>query len=186
MSSWEILAIAVGLAMDAMAVSIGAGASARAVGARATFRLAFHFGLFQFMMPVAGWLLGSRVAPYIQAVDHWVALLLLAIVGGRMILEGMSGQQREDIRDPSRGLTLVMLSVAVSIDALAVGLTLAMLEVGIWWASVTIGVVTGCLSAIGLRVGSRLGRKVGRGMEVAGGIVLLVIGVRILVQHLFA
>jgi putative Mn2+ efflux pump MntP len=183
MSSWEILAVAVGLAMDATAVSLGAGATAGS-GARATFRLAFHFGLFQFMMPVAGWLLGSTVAPYIQAVDHWIALGLLGFVGGRMILEGVSHGEHHGLRDPSRGLTLVMLSVATSIDALAVGLTLAMLEVGIWWASVTIGVITGCLSAIGVRVGCRLGRSVGRGMEVGGGIVLLAIGIRILVQHM--
>jgi putative Mn2+ efflux pump MntP len=135
-------------------------------------------------MPVAGWLLGSTVAPYVGAVDHWVALGLLGFVGGRMILEGVSGEGGRESRDPSRGVTLVMLSVATSIDALAVGLTLAMLDVGIWWASVTIGVVTGCLSAVAVRAGSRLGASAGRWMEVAGGAVLVAIGIRILAHHI--
>jgi len=184
-SAWEILAIAIGLAMDASAVSLGAGASALARGFRFRFRLAFHFGLFQFMMPVAGWLVGARVARHIAAVDHWVAFAILGYVGGRMIAAGLSAKpQPAGARDPSRGVTLVMLSLATSIDAFAVGLSLAMLDVAIWWASVTIGAVTGLLSAIALRAGSALGAAVGRRMEVAGGLVLVGIGLRILVQHL--
>lgn len=186
MSTWEILAIAVGLAMDASAVALGAGANVLARGARFRFRLAFHFGLFQFMMPLAGWLVGARVARYVGNVDHWVAFGILAYVGGRMILEGASGEQPTASRDPSRGLTLVMLSVATSIDAFAVGLSLGMLHADIWWASVTIGAVTGLLSAIALRAGSVLGAAVGRRMEIAGGLVLMAIGTRILIQHLTA
>ncbi len=186
MTTWEILAIAVGLAMDASAVALGAGATARARGFRFRFRLAFHFGLFQFMMPLAGWLVGARVARYVGSIDHWIAFALLAYVGGRMVMAGLSGETRADPRDPSRGLTLVMLSVATSIDALAVGLSLAMLDVGIWWASATIGAVTGVLSAIALRAGAVLGAVVGKRMEVAGGVILVAIGLRILVQHLAA
>jgi len=184
MSLFEILAIAVGLAMDAFAVSLGAGATAYARGARARFRLWFHFGLFQALMPISGWLLGTSVAHSIAAIDHWVAFALLAIVGTRMLRGAMSDHDASFSSDPSRGLTLVMLSVATSIDALAVGLTLAMLNVGIWYASATIGIVTGLLSLLGIRLGNRLGSRFGKRMEAVGGLILLAIGVRILAQHL--
>ena len=128
MPLWELLVIAVGLSMDAVAVSLAASASNRAPGARATFRLSFHFGLFQAVMPVVGWALGVTVAPYIASIDHWVAFGLLVFVGGRMIYAALHDGDDPDLsRDPSRGTTLVMLSVATSIDALAIGLTLAML-----------------------------------------------------------
>ncbi|HEY3384697.1 MAG TPA: manganese efflux pump MntP family protein [Vicinamibacterales bacterium] len=182
MSLWEILVIAVGLSMDAFAVALGVAASNRARGVRATFRLSFHFGLFQFLMPVCGWMLGSRVAPYIGSVDHWIACGLLVVVGGRMIREALGGED-VDPRDPSRGMRLMVLSVATSIDALAIGLTLAMLGSGIWYASLIIGCVTAGLSLLGILVGSRLGRAFGRRMEIAGGVTLIVIGLRIMAQH---
>ena len=184
MPLWQILAIAAGLAMDATAVSLSAGATEYARSHRATFRLAFHFGLFQFLMPMAGWLLGTRVAPYIERVDHWVAFALLGFVGGRMVLAGFSEDRESFSRDPSRGMTLVMLSVATSIDALAVGLTLAMLGASIWYASVIIGLVTAALSFMGVRTGNRLGAALGQRMETIGGLILIAIGIRILMQHL--
>jgi manganese efflux pump family protein len=185
MSSWEILVIAVGLSMDAVAVSLAASAGNRAPGARATFRLSFHFGLFQAMMPVVGWALGVTVAPYIEAVDHWLAFALLAFVGGRMILSAWRGGDARALRrDPSRGTTLVMLSVATSIDALAIGLTLAMLGAAIWYAALLIGLVTGTLSLGAILVGRRVGAAVGSRMELAGGLALVAIGVKILSEHL--
>jgi manganese efflux pump family protein len=185
MSTLEILAVAVALSMDAFAVSLAAGATAFARSARARFRLSFHFGLFQCLMPIAGWLVGTSVARYIESVDHWVAFGLLGFVGIRMLMAAFrEGEEDASPRDPSRGATLVMLSVATSIDALAVGLTLAMLEVGIWYASAIIGVVTGLLSLAAIRLGNRLGERFGRRMEAAGGTILVVIGVRILLQHL--
>jgi len=185
MSLWEVLAIAVGLAMDAAAVSLAAAAANHASNGRATFRLAFHFGLFQFMMPVAGWAAGAAVASGIASIDHWVAFALLAFVGGRMVRAGVKRDSQETFsRDPSRGVTLVLLSVATSIDALAVGWTLAMLGARIWYAAVIIGLVTGTLSVVAIRLGNRLGAAAGRRMEVVGGIILLLIGARILVQHL--
>jgi manganese efflux pump family protein len=184
MSLWEILVIAVGLSMDAVAVSLAASAGNRAQGARATFRLSFHFGLFQFLMPVVGWFLGASVAPYIGSIDHWVAFGLLVLVGGRMIRAAVSGVDEELAPDPSRGATLILLSVATSIDALVIGLTLAMLGSGIWYASLVIGVVTGCLSFLAIRLGTRAGRAVGTRMEAVGGLALIAIGVRILIQHL--
>jgi putative Mn2+ efflux pump MntP len=185
MSLWEILVIAVGLSMDAAAVSLAASASNRAPGGRATFRLSFHFGLFQAIMPVAGWALGVNVAPYIASVDHWVAFGLLGLVGGRMIHSALTGPAGGELpRDPSRGTTLVMLSVATSIDALAIGLTLAMLGAAIWYPAVVIGVVTGSLSLAAILVGRRVGAAAGTRMEIVGGVALIAIGVRILVEHL--
>jgi putative Mn2+ efflux pump MntP len=123
----EILLIAFGLAMDASAVSLVAAASGFAEDSRSTFRLAFHFGLFQFLMPVLGWLLGIRFSAYFSAFDHWIAFGLLLFVGGRMVLSGLRPDTESFSKDPSRGFTLIMLSVATSIDAFAIGLTLAML-----------------------------------------------------------
>lgn len=182
----EVVMIAVGLALDALAVSVGAGASGAARGGRAAFRLSFHFGLFQFLMPVIGWSLGLTVVSFVASVDHWIAFALLAFVGGRMIRAGLGrGQDTTTaVSDPSRGLTLVMLCVATSIDALAVGLSLALLHVKIWYPAVVIGVITCGLSLAGVRMGNGLGKRLGKRMEVAGGVVLLVIGLRILYQHM--
>lgn len=181
----EILMIAVGLAMDAFAVSLGVGTSGRAVGGRAAFRLSFHFGLFQFMMPVMGWFLGRGIAPLISSVDDWIAFGLLVFVGVRMIRAGLDEDGEVYTTDPSRGFTLVLLAVATSIDALAIGLSLGMLQVKIWYPSVIIGVVTSGLSLFGLRVGTRLGARFGKHMEIVGGTLLSLLGLRILLLHLF-
>ena len=184
MSHWEILVVAVGLSMDAVAVSLAASASQRARGARATFRLSFHFGLFQFLMPVAGWFIGASFARYISSVDHWIAFGLLTLVGLRMIAAATSGADPKLADDPSRGATLVLLSVATSIDALAIGLTLAMLGSGIWYASLVIGLVTAGLSCLAVLVGTRIGQRIGQRMEIVGGLALVAMGARILWQHL--
>ncbi len=185
MSLWEILVVAVGLSMDAVAVSLAASASQRARGARATFRLSFHFGLFQFLMPVVGWFIGASVARYITSVDHWIAFGLLTFVGVRMIRASADGTDAKAAGDPSRGVSLVLLSLATSIDALAIGLTLAMLGTGIWYASLVIGIVTACLSCIAILAGRRIGQAVGQRMEIVGGVALVAIGARILWQHLW-
>ncbi len=180
-----ILVIAIGLAMDAFAVSLGIGTGERATTARARFRLAFHFGLFQFFMPVIGWAAGSTVSRWIAPVDHWVALALLAYVGINMIRSGLNPDKESYVKDPSRGRTLVVLAVATSIDALAVGLSLAMLEVSIITPSIVIGVVTYGLSMAGLFAGNKLGEKFGKRMEVLGGLILIGIGLRVVITHLF-
>ncbi len=185
MPFWEILVVAVGLSMDAVAVSLAASASNRARGTRAMFRLSFHFGLFQALMPLGGWFIGATVAPYIESIDHWVAFALLALVGGRMIRAAFGGAGEDLGRDPSRGATLVMLSVATSIDAFAIGLTLAMIGNGIWLASIVIGLVTAGLSTLAGLIGTRVGRAVGARMEVVGGLALIAIGVKILIDHLW-
>jgi putative Mn2+ efflux pump MntP len=185
MSLPELLLMAVGLAMDAFAVSLGVGTTRFVNSARPRFRLAWHFGLFQALMPALGWLVGSAVVQWIAPFDHWVALGLLSFVGVRMIRSGLSPDAESYYTDPSRGGTLVLLSVATSIDAFAVGLSLAVLGVPIVYPAVVIGVVTGLLSLIGLLLGNRLGKTFGKRMEIAGGVILIAIGVRIVVTHLF-
>jgi manganese efflux pump family protein len=170
--------------MDAFAVALGAGASGQIRGRRAAIRLSFHFGLFQFMMPVLGWLLAIRVERLIESIDHWLALALLAFVGVRMIIAGMRPGREELPNDPSRGMSLVALSVATSIDALAVGLSLAFLGTEILWPSAAIGIITCGFSLAGIVLGTKLNEKVGRRMEIAGGLILIAIGLQILVTHL--
>jgi len=184
MSLVEVLLIALGLAMDAFAVCLGAGTTQHVSGPRPVFRLAFHFGLFQALMPVLGWLVGSTIERWIAPFDHWIAFGLLAFVGVRMIRSGLDSGSESHSTDPSRGATLVMLSVATSIDAFAVGLSLAVLGVGIIYPAIVIGVVAGVMSLLGLALGSRLGKAFGKRMEVIGGLILIAIGVRVVISHL--
>lgn len=185
MEPFEIIFIALSMAMDAFAVCLGVGAARQSEGSRATFRLSFHFGLFQFLLPVVGWFAGLTVVQYIETYDHWVAFGLLLFVGVRMIRSGLNGGEETHKNDPSRGWNMVLLSTAVSIDALAIGLSLALIDVIIWIPAVVIGVVTSLVSLLGLRLGNRLGRVFGKRMELIGGVVLILIGLRIVMTHLF-
>jgi putative Mn2+ efflux pump MntP len=178
------LMIAISLAMDAFAVSLGVGTSGQANHARPVLRLAFHLGLFQGLLTFLGWLAGSNIAALISGVDHWIALGLLSFVGGRMIRSGLDQHADSHRDDPSRGLSLVIMSVATSIDAMAVGLSLGMLHAEIFSASLIIGLVTFGLSLFGLLAGNRLGERFGKRMEVLGGLLLIGIGVRILLTHI--
>ncbi len=177
--------IAIGLAMDAFAVSLGIGTGGQANNRRAKFRLAFHFGWFQMMMTVLGWLAGSTIAIFIGAFDHWVAMGLLGYVGVNMIRSGLNPDGDCYRADPSRGKTLMMLCVATSIDAMAVGLSMAMIGTPVIVPSIIIGVITLGLSAFGLMAGGRLGQKFGKRMEILGGVILIGIGIRVVVTHLW-
>jgi putative Mn2+ efflux pump MntP len=186
MSWFQILAVAVGLSMDALAVSIAAGMSLPAIDGRHVFRLAFHFGLFQFLMPVVGWVAGTSLAARIDGYDHWLAFALLTLVGGRMLWQVWAEREGGPLSDPTRGWLLVTLSVATSIDALAVGLSMAFLNVAVWMPSVVIGLITAFLVAIGIRFGHSIGGRFGRVAHFVGGLVLVGIGVRILILHTLA
>lgn len=171
--------------MDAFAVSIVIGTSRFNVGVRPTFRIAFHFGFFQFLMPVLGWFLGWKIAGFVQAFDHWIAFLLLAWIGGKMIYEGITSKCESTwTQDPTRKGQLLLLSLATSIDAFALGFSLSMLHLDIWVPSVIIGVVTALLSWVGMRFGKHLGHCLGKAMTLVGGCVLCLIGLKILIQHL--
>jgi manganese efflux pump family protein len=180
----EILLISVGLAMDAFAVSICAGTNELTKGKRPTFRLSFHFGLFQFLMPVIGWLLGSGIQKYIEAYDHWIVMGLLGFVGLKMIKSGFDKNTDMKKGDLSKGMNLIIVSIATSLDALAIGISFAVLQTSIWYPSLIIGIVTASLSIIGVQLGNRLGTKFGKKMEIFGGIILILIGIRILMEHI--
>ena len=179
-----VFLIALGLAMDAFAVSVGAGMALGKVTFRQIFRMSFHFGLFQFLMPVIGWLAGRGIHGYVAAFDHWAAFGLLALVGGKMIWEGVRADKVRKRGDPTRGVTLIILSVATSIDALAVGASLAMIYVHILYPAIVIGVVAALLSAAGVNLGRFVGARFSHGVEILGGLILIGIGVKILVEHL--
>jgi len=185
MQYFTSILIGVGLAMDAFTVSLGIGTGQQANYRRAKFRLIFHFGLFQAGMTVVGWYAGNTVAQYIRNVDHWIAMALLAYVGGNMIRSGLNPESETYFSDPSKGRILVMLSVATSIDAMAVGLSLAMLNQPWLIPAIIIGIVTWSLCAVGLLAGNKLGQKFGKRMEILGGLILIGIGLRVMITHLF-
>ncbi len=181
----ECILLGLALAMDAFAVALVARSSGRSRGKRAAFRLSFHFGLFQAIMPVLGWFGGSLIADALARWDHWLAFGLLAFIGGRMLFAGDELEDRKP-SDPSRGLMLIGLSVAVSIDALAVGFSLAMLRVRILLPAIVIGLVTAAVSLLAVFLGRFCGRLFGKWMEKAGGLLLILLGLKILVSHLIA
>jgi putative Mn2+ efflux pump MntP len=183
MNILSIFIIAVALGMDAFSVAIGIGAGSRKLDLRPVFRLSFHFGMFQFLMPIIGWAAGRSIASYIGGYDHWLAFGLLAFVGLKMIKESFATEKEGVMLDATRGWTLIILSIATSIDALAVGLSFAFLNIGIYGASSVIGIVCFVMTAAGMFFGHRLGRLFGKRAEIAGGLVLIAIGVKILCDH---
>jgi putative Mn2+ efflux pump MntP len=180
----EILAVSIALAMDAFAVAIAAGVALKVVTGRQTFRLAWHFGLFQAVMPIIGWFGGFLVRDYFLRFGHWIAFGLLLYIGGHMLWEGLHRDEGDTCQDPTCGSRLIMLSVATSIDALAVGFTLAMLGVSIWFPAAIIGLVALLFTAAGMHLGKLLGcqTRLGQYAEVLGGLVLMGIGGKILWQ----
>lgn len=181
-----VFALALALSMDAFAVSVSTSATLSAVGTGHYLRMSFSFGLFQFLMPVIGWALGLSVRSYIEAWDHWIAFALLMLVGLNMLREAWFGEEEEQkTTDPSRGIQLFMLSVATSIDAMAVGLSFAMIGVSVWGPAVVIGLVCAALTALGVKLGRLLGasRLLGSKVSVLGALVLMGIAVKILHEH---
>lgn len=184
----SIFFIAVALAMDAFSVCVSCGIAIPKPGPGHYVRLAFSFGLFQFMMPVIGFFGGMYLEQYIKSYDHWLAFGLLVFIGLKMVRESFSRDSAEcpadERRDPSRGWSLLVLSVATSIDALAVGLSIGVLNRPILIPSIIIGTVCAIISALGVAIGSKVGPLFGKRAEAIGGLVLIAIGVKILVEHL--
>ena len=178
-----LIAIAVGLSMDAFAVSVASGIAIKHLRVHHAVRIALFFGGFQAIMPVIGWLAGRSVAELIAPWDHWAAFGLLVFIGGRMIYESFRMETAERPTDPLNIYVLLVLSVATSLDALAVGFSFAFLNVAIVVPVVIIGVVTFTLSLVGVAVGDRLGHFFEKRIEAVGGIVLIAIGVKILLEH---
>jgi putative Mn2+ efflux pump MntP len=179
----EVILLALALAVDAFSVGAAVGLEHRSP--RQVFRLSWHFGLFQALMPLAGILLGLGLERWIRAFDHWVAFCLLVLVGGRMVRGALRpGEEETETRDPTRGLTLITLSLAVSIDALAVGFTLGITGASFVVPVCVIGVVAAFATLASMLLAGRIGRILGKRAEVLAGLVLIGIGVKILVEHL--
>lgn len=183
MESIAVLLIAVGLAMDAFAVSICKGTAMRRPRLKAILIVGIWFGAFQAAMPIIGYLLGATLYDHISAYDHWIAFILLAIIGINMIREALSGED-EDIDDATGFRTMLILAIATSIDALAVGISLAMTGDDIVSSAAIIGAVTFAISAIGVKAGAAFGDRFGKKAEVLGGSILVLIGTKILLEHL--
>lgn len=183
-----VIGIAVALAMDAFAVAIAVGCRIPNLTFRHYFRLSFHFGLFQALMPLLGWYLGTKVEYLIVNIDHWIAFGLLLVIGIKMIQESFSHKEGLNValKDPTRKWSLMLLSIATSIDAFAVGLSIAFLKVDIVAPSIIIGIVALVFTVVGMICGKRLGGYLGRKAELVGGLILIVIGIKILISHYFA
>ncbi len=182
MSLWELLVIAVGLSMDAFAVSVCKGLSVQKVKPKHYLIVAAYFGGFQALMPLLGYLLGVRFEVMVANVDHWIAFVLLGLIGANMVRESRAGEEKLD--DSFTVSTMLILAVATSIDALAIGVTFAFLGVNIVEAIILIGITTGIISGVGLKIGNVFGSRYKSKAEMAGGIVLILMGIKILVQHL--
>ncbi len=186
MGFFELFLIAVGLSMDAFAVSICKGLKMQRFNVRHAGVIALAFGGFQALMPVIGWFLGKQFESYITGIDHWIAFVLLAVIGGKMAVESFKKEEEDSSKENEKldVKELLVLAVATSIDALAVGITFAFLQVSIVPAVSLIGVITFVLSAVGVFIGHKFGAKFKSKAELAGGIILILIGLKILLEHL--
>jgi putative Mn2+ efflux pump MntP len=181
----EIILIAIGLSMDAFAVSITIGIAVKKTGIKEMLIPGIYFGFFQALMPLIGFFAGTRFAYRIQHLDHWVAFILLGFIGGKMIKDSFSREEEKD-KEFSFGLsTMLMMAIATSIDALAVGITFAFFAINIFLAIAIIGFTTFCISAAGVKIGNLFGTRFKSRAELIGGIFLVLLGVKILVEHLF-
>ncbi|MCK4829897.1 manganese efflux pump [bacterium] len=184
MDTLMLFATAWALGMDAFAVATAVAATLPSLTSRHIFRLAWHFGLFQAGMPVIGRFGGAALSSTMGSIDHWIAFGLLVCLGLRMIWQSRHPEGKSQEYDPTRGWSLIGLSVATSIDALAVGVSLGLIGVSIWLPALVIGLVALALTIVGALIGRRVGHYLGRWAECIGGIVLIGIGTRILLQHL--
>lgn len=186
MGFWELFLIGIGLSADAFSVSVCKGLNMKKLNIGHGYIIALFFGAFQAVMPLIGYLLGTSFSKYIEAFDHWIAFALLAFIGGKMIIEAVREKDgdEDEKTDTLKIGELIVLAVATSIDALAVGITFAFLDVNIFFAILIIGVTTFALSLGGVLIGNRFGAKYKNKAEIAGGIILVLIGLKILLEHL--
>jgi putative Mn2+ efflux pump MntP len=181
-----ILAIAAGLCFDTFAVSLSFGVVQFRVLFRQAVRLAIVLAVFQGGLTVTGFFLGSIVSNALKAIDHWIALGLLSILGVKMIIEGLKKQERKEVLDYSKSLVIFTIALGTSIDAFAVGVSFAFLDVKIWSAGIIIGTVTFLASMIAIRIGKSAGEKLGQRVEIVGGLILVAMGIKIFLEHMLA
>ena len=182
----DLILLAIGVSMDAFAVSIVKGLATQRLSPRHYASVALWFGGFQAIMPLVGFFAGYKFSSVVERFDHWIAFVLLAIIGGKMLYDTLSGDDEEADESGAdfRFKTMLVLAIATSIDALAIGVSLAFLKVDIWSAVAFIGATTAAFSAVGLRIGNIFGYRYKFGAEITGGVVLVLIGIKILVEHL--
>ena len=183
MGAIEILLISIGLAMDAFAVSVCKGLAMKKMSWKKAIIIGLYFGIFQAVMPVIGYFLGTTFERFITNVDHWVAFILLVGIGINMVKEAFD-KESENRNDNVDMKTMLVLSIATSIDALAIGITFACLKIHIVMPVITIGLITFIISVIGVKIGNRFGDKYGKKAEIMGGVILILLGIKILLEHL--
>jgi putative Mn2+ efflux pump MntP len=179
-----LLLIAVGLSFDTFAVSISSGLILSKITFKQATRIGITFALFQASMPVIGWLVGESIKQYAQDFDHWIAFIILGALGAKMIIESRKSNPEERNLNPLDFKVMIGMAVATSIDALIVGFSFALLEVNIFWAAIIIGAITYLVAMLGMLFGKNIGSATGRRMEMLGGILLILLGLKILVEHL--
>ena len=176
--------IAFALAIDAFSVAIGCAAFLGKFSIRQKFRLSFHFGLFQFAMPILGWYAGSKIVKYIEQYDHWIALIILSVIGLKMIYDSNITESKKCIKDYTKGISLISLSIATSIDALAVGFSVGVIQEDIIMPAIVIGIVACAMTLLGIKLGTVLSSRFGHRVSIFGGIILIIIGINIVLDHL--
>lgn len=180
----SLLSISIGLGMDAFAVAICKGLSMKTMKWKKAVIVGIYFGIFQAIMPIMGYVLGIGLEEKIKSIDHWIIFLLLSVIGINMIKETFE-EKKDHIDDSTDLKTMLILSIATSIDALAVGITLVLFEINIFYASMVIGIIAFMLSVIGVKIGNKFGDKYEKKAQIAGGIILIVIGIKTLVEHMY-
>jgi putative Mn2+ efflux pump MntP len=181
-----IIAVALGLSFDTFAVSLSYGVVQRKILFREAVRIAVVMAVFQAGLLVTGYFLGSFISDIVKAADHWVALILLSVLGIRMIIEGLRKKEKDEIKDYSNTATLISMAIGTSIDAFAVGVSFALLSIRIWYSAVIIGIVTFLASMTAIRIGKSAGGRLGNKVEIIGGLILIAIGIKIFLEHMLA
>lgn len=180
----EILLLGISLAMDAFAVSICKGLSMKKINWKKGIIIGLYFGIFQALMPMIGYFCGSAFESFVTSIDHWITFILLLLIGGNMIKESLGKEESENCNDNVNFKTMIVLAIATSIDALAVGITFAFLNVNLLLAVSLIGIITFIISLIGVKLGNKFGSKYEKKAQIAGGVILIIIGLKILLEHL--
>ena len=181
----SIFLIAAGLSVDSFAASVCSGLAIKSIRFLQAVKIAFFLALFQGGMPVIGWFIGWEINELIKDFDHWIAFVLLAGLGSKMIYESLTNHEEDSSFNPLKLSVLLGISVATSIDALVIGFSMALIDVVIWWPAIIIGTVTFMAAMLGMLLGKKIGNQTSKRFEIIGGIILILIGLRILIEHLF-
>ncbi len=181
-----IIAVALGLSFDTFAVSLSLGIVRNKILFRQAIPVALVLAIFQSGLLVIGFFLGSIISDIVKAADHWIALVLLGVLGVKMTIEGIRGEEKDEIKNPNSPLTLITIGIGTSIDAFAVGISFALLDLRIWFSGIIIGAVTFLASMIAIRIGKSAGDKLGKKVEIVGGLILIAIGIKIFLEHMLS